>query len=251
MSRSRQKIFEDLVVKSRPGKKWLFLPLSLIFHGIVIAGLVVIPLVSADADLPPISVVDVFLTAPTPPTIPPPPAAPKGDGRKGTRKAEEKADTPRPIDPGRLVPPVDIPDEIQEEDLGMMGGTEDGIPGGIEGGVEGGVPGGVPGSILLGKGEQDFTEMRISTVQRPRLIKRVEPSYPAIALKAHVQGRVIVEATTDIYGKVIKTRVIGGNPLLTKAAVDAVRQWIYEPYMISGMPRPVIFTVTVTFTLQR
>lgn len=251
MSPSSRKIFAALVDKPKSTKKWMFIPLSLVFHGIVIAGLIVVPLLSVDAELPPVKITQVFLTSPAPPSIPPPPAAPKGGGRKGSKRAEEKAETPKPIDPGRLVQPVEIPEEIEDEDIGMLGGMEGGIPGGIEGGVEGGVPGGVPGSVLLGKGEQDFKELRITTVQKPKLIKRVEPTYPAIALKAHIQGRVIVEATTDIYGKVIKTRVIGGNPLLTKAAVDAVRQWIYEPYMISGMPRPVVFTVTVTFTLQR
>lgn len=251
MNPSSQKIFAALVDKPKTTRKWMFIPLSLVFHGIVIAGLIVFPLMSADADLPPVKITQVFLTSPAPPSIPPPPAAPKGGGRKSDKRAEEKADTPKPIDPGRLVQPVEIPDEIAEEDIGMLGGMEGGIPGGIEGGIEGGVPGGVPGSVLLGEGEQSFKELRITHVQKPRLIKRVEPAYPAIALKAHVQGRVIVEATTDIYGKVIKTRVIGGNPLLTKAAVDAVKRWIYEPYMINGMPRPVVFTVTVTFTLQR
>jgi protein TonB len=250
MNPSSQKIFAALVDKPKSTGKWMFIPLSLVFHGIVIAGLIVLPLMSADADLPPVKITQVFLTSPEPPSIPPPPAAPKGGGRKGGDRPEE-AENPKPIDTGRLVQPVDIPDEIAEEDIGMFAGMEGGIPGGIEGGIEGGVPGGVPGSVLLGKGDQDFKELRITTVQKPRLIKRVEPTYPAIALKAHVQGRVIVEATTDIYGKVVKTRVIGGNPLLTKAAVDAVRKWIYEPYMINGMPRPVIFTVTVTFTLQR
>jgi protein TonB len=253
MSPSSQKIFAALVDKPKSTKKWMFIPLSLVLHGIVIAGLIVFPLLSADADLPPVKITQIFLTAPAPPSIPPPPAAPKGGGRRGRERAEEKAETPKPIDPGRLVQPVAIPEDVEEEDIGMLGGIgfEGGIPGGIEGGVEGGVPGGVPGSVLIGKGEQDFKELRITTVQKPRLIKRIDPTYPAIALKAHIQGQVIVEATTDIYGKVVKTRVIGGNPLLTKAAVDAVRQWVYEPYMISGMPRPVVFTVTVTFTLQR
>jgi protein TonB len=61
---------------------------------------------------------------------------------------------------------------------------------------------------------------------------------------------VIIEAVTDIYGRVQHVKVLRSIPLLDQAAVDAVRQWVYEPMIINGRPRGVIFTVTVTFKLQ-
>ncbi len=92
--------------------------------------------------------------------------------------------------------------------------------------------------------------IRVTSVQRPKLIKQVKPTYPQVALTARIQGVVVVEAMTDIYGRVKQARIITGHPLLNDSALTAVRQWIYEPYIINGIPKPVIFTVTVTFSLQ-
>ncbi|MBE3119909.1 MAG: TonB family protein, partial [Candidatus Atribacteria bacterium] len=63
-------------------------------------------------------------------------------------------------------------------------------------------------------------------------------------------GVVILEATTDVYGRVAGVRVLRSLALLDAAAVDAVRQWIYEPLVVNGRPRPVTFTVTVRFVLK-
>jgi len=68
---------------------------------------------------------------------------------------------------------------------------------------------------------------------------------------AHIEGSVNIEAVTDIFGKVIKARVVSGHPLLVAAAVQAVKQWVYEPYIINGVPRPVVFTASVSFRLTR
>jgi len=78
----------------------------------------------------------------------------------------------------------------------------------------------------------------------------VEPIYPELALRVRVQGVVVIEARTDAYGRVRDTRVISGQPLLNDAAETAVKQWLYEPYLVNGMPRPVVFVVTVTFSLS-
>ena len=111
----------------------------------------------------------------------------------------------------------------------------------------GGVLGGVEGGELSADTQQ---AIRVTSDQRPKLIKQVKPTYPQVALTARIQGVGVVEAVTDIYGRVRQTRIITGHPLLNDAAVAAVKQWIYEPYIINGIPKPVIFTVTVTFSLQ-
>jgi protein TonB len=90
----------------------------------------------------------------------------------------------------------------------------------------------------------------IGEIKPPRLIKRVEPDYPEIARQARVEGVVIVETTTDIYGRVKDVKILRSIPLLDQAAVDAVRQWMYEPMIINGRPRGVIFVVTVRFSLK-
>jgi protein TonB len=246
-----QRMFEQLVEKPKSTKKWLFFPVSILVHGLVIAVVIAYPLLSTIDQLPKVKVFTVSLAAPAVPTVPI--GRKGGGGRKKPRENPEQPQTqPQPIAPGRIVVPVVIPQEIEEESIEAYGvGT--GLGPGIEGAPEGD-PNGVIGApdFLLGKGDmQNQTVTRISPVQQPRLIKKVEPIYPKAALLSHTQGRVIVEAVTDIYGRVIKTTMISGHPLLKQAAVQAVRQWVYEPYIIDGIPKPVIFTVNVNFTLQR
>ena len=246
-----QKMFEQLIEKPKSTKKWLFFPMSILVHGLVIAIVIAYPLLSTIDQLPEVKVITVSLAEPTLPTVPV--GRKGGGGRERPRENVEQQQTqPQPITPGRIVVPVVIPQEIEEESLEDYG-VGIGPGPGIEGAPEGD-PNGIPGAptFLLGDGSiQNQVATRISPVQQPRLIKKVEPIYPKAALLAHIQGRVIIEAVTDIYGRVIKTTLISGHPLLKAAAVEAVRQWVYEPYIIDGNPRPVIFIVNVNFTLQR
>jgi len=87
----------------------------------------------------------------------------------------------------------------------------------------------------------------IGDIKPPKLIKKVEPVYPDEAREADIEGVVIVEATTDIYGRVVKTKILRSIPELDQAAMDAVKQWVYEPMIIDEKPIGVIFTVTVNF----
>jgi TonB family protein len=103
------------------------------------------------------------------------------------------------------------------------------------------VVGGVTGGVLkIG-----------SSVDVPRLIKKVEPVYPIEARKALVQGVVVLEVTTDEEGNVDKVAVLRSeSSLLNQAAIDAVKQWKYEPMMSKGNPIRVAFNVTLTFRLR-
>jgi TonB family protein len=127
------------------------------------------------------------------------------------------------------------------------GGVEGGVVGGVEGGVLGGVVGGVLGGVV---GEVEAPVRAIGDIKAPRLIKEVKPIYPEIARQARVEGVVILEATTDIYGRVQHVKVLKSIPLLDQSAIDAVRQWVYEPMIINDRPRGVIFTVIVPFKLK-
>lgn len=90
----------------------------------------------------------------------------------------------------------------------------------------------------------------IGEIKPPRLLKQFNPRYPEIARQARVEGLVIVEAETDVSGHVQNVKILRSIPLLDQAAIDAVRQWIYEPLMIDGKPRGAIFTCTVRFQLD-
>jgi protein TonB len=93
--------------------------------------------------------------------------------------------------------------------------------------------------------------MRIGgQIKEPARTKYVPPVYPPIAQQAKIQGIVVIEAIIGTDGKVREARVLRPVPMLDQAALDAVRQWEYEPTLLAGKPVSVIMTVTVSFTLK-
>ena len=87
-------------------------------------------------------------------------------------------------------------------------------------------------------------------IKPPTKVRDVRPIYPADAMRAQIQGVVILETTIDASGRVEDARVLRSIPMLDQAAVDAVMQWEFVPTLLNGAPVPVIMTVTVNFTLQ-
>ncbi len=87
-------------------------------------------------------------------------------------------------------------------------------------------------------------------VGEPRKLVHVPPTYPPEAQQARVQGTVILECTIGPDGRVTDMEVKRGVPLLDDAAIEAVRQWAYEPTRLNGVPVPVVMTVTVNFRLR-
>jgi len=87
-------------------------------------------------------------------------------------------------------------------------------------------------------------------IREPKKVKHVSPEYPEIARNARVQGVIILECIIAPEGHVTDIRVLRGIPLLDKAAIDAVRQWVYTPTLLEGRPVPVVMTVTVNFKLN-
>lgn len=81
------------------------------------------------------------------------------------------------------------------------------------------------------------------------VISQVAPIYPAKAKKKHIEGQVLLQARIGVDGKIQDLSVISGNPELTQAAIDAVRQWRYRPTLKDGTPVEVTTKITVTFTL--
>ena len=86
-------------------------------------------------------------------------------------------------------------------------------------------------------------------VKAPTQLSKVNPVYPAEAMAAGVSGVVILEAVIGVDGRVNDAKVLRSIPQLDEAAVNAVRQWVYTPTLLNGVPVPVIMTVTVTFSL--
>jgi protein TonB len=92
-------------------------------------------------------------------------------------------------------------------------------------------------------------EFRPSHLLEGSLIRRVIPVYPYPAKLAHVQGPVVLAATINKAGIMEEVHVVSGHPLLVGAAVEAVSQWRYRPYILNGLPVEVETRITVNFTL--
>ena len=87
-------------------------------------------------------------------------------------------------------------------------------------------------------------------IRPPERLTYVPPAYPEIARIAHVEGKVVLEATIDEWGVVKNVTVRQSQPLLDKAAIEAVSKWRYAPTRLNGQPIAIVMMVTVTFTLR-
>jgi protein TonB len=241
-------MFEDSLIESGNKLKTKRLATSLIsFVGqfALIGVLILIPLIYTDA-LPKGNLM-TFLVAPPPPPPPPPPpqAAPK------VVKIQSE------VINGQLRTPTKIPDKVQmikEEETPPDLGA--GVSGGVPGGVPGGSAGGVMGSILS---STNTAVPKVATPQRVRvstgvatglLIKKVTPNYPQLAKQARIQGSVVLQAEISKDGTIQNLQLISGHPMLAPAAIEAVKQWRYKPYLLNGEPVAVDTQVVVNFSLS-
>lgn len=82
------------------------------------------------------------------------------------------------------------------------------------------------------------------------LLHRVQPEYPIAARMIHLSGIVQLRATIGTDGAVKNIEVVSGNPILVRAAVEAVQQWRYQPTLLSGKPVEVETVITVQFQME-
>ena len=248
-------LFEDSLLESKRKanrrRGWVTI-LSLAIQGVLLCIAVLVPLIYTEA-LPRQQLL-TLLVAPPPPPPPPPPAAP--EVVKTIRSIETE------VVGGQLRTPTKIPSKIamireeQPPPAVSSGGVTGGVPGGIPGGQLGGVIGGIIGStsntnvVPRAPKPEPAVRVRVSQgVSVGRLINKVEPVYPPLARNARVQGQVVLTAIISKDGTIQDLRVLSGHPLLVQAALDAVRQWRYKPFLLSGEPVEVETTVTINFTL--
>lgn len=217
-------------------RKWYTVPVSLLSHAAIVLLLIAIPIL-APAVMPSVFANDdmILITR----IMPPPPPSPP-------RREREQL---RPIE-NRDAAPVVAPDTISKEPPPADPQFD------------------LPTGVIGGASETDLVRVlqppppppqvakpaavRVGTfgVRPPQKLNEVNPAYPPIAMQAHIQGIVIIEATINEAGNVVNARVLRSVPLLDQAAIDAVKQWRYRPSMLNGEPVPVIMTVTVNFTLR-
>jgi periplasmic protein TonB len=131
-------------------------------------------------------------------------------------------------------------------------GTGPYIPGGVGSGNPGGIMGSAgtaPPPVMPGPPPATVTTVRISQMSEGDLIHKVVPTYPPLARSARIQGQVILQAMISRQGTIENLRVLHGHPMLVPAALAAVQQWRYRPYILNKEPVEVETQITVNFFL--
>ncbi len=172
-----------------------------------------------------------------------------------------------------LVAPVAIPRRPLAIEDPVLVSQSYGVTGGVANGARDGIEGGVLDSIIRSASPPaqppplvppapaapapqaaPAQPQRIhlgGRVKMARLLHRVEPEYPVIARQMRVSGVVEIEGVIGVDGRMREVRLVSGHPLLARAALEAVRQWIYEPTTLNGVPVEVVAPITVTFRLNQ
>jgi len=219
----------------------------LIQIGIIVV-MILIPLIFTEA-LPRTQLMTLLVAPPPPPPPPPPPAAAPVHVVKQIQTD---------IVNGELRTPTKIPKKVEmiKEDEAPPQIASTGVVGGVPGGVPGGSMGGVIGSVLSATPVavpkmQTPQRVRVSSgVQSGLLVRKVNPTYPPLARQARIQGVVILQAQISKDGSIQNLQLISGHPMLAPAAIEAVKQWKYRPYLLNGEPVEVETQIQVNFTLS-
>jgi protein TonB len=239
-------MFEDSLIesggilKTARGRTTTF---SFVLEAVIIGVMVLIPLIFTEA-LPHAQLMMSLVAPPPPPPPPPPPAA-----------VHVVKVVQTDIVNGQLRTPTKIPKKVEiikEEEapppsMGVVGG----VPGGVPGGQMNGVIGGIISNAPMAVPKVAVQRVRVSQgVTQGMVLHKVQPTYPPLARTARVQGSVILAAVIGKDGAIQNLHVLSGHPLLQQAALEAVKQWKYRPYILNGEPVEVDTQVTVNFTLS-
>jgi protein TonB len=213
------------------------------FNAAILAALIVIPLIYPEA-LPKQWAIALI-------TAPPPPAAPRPVVQQA--RAEQFHGRSEFVDL-RLTAPPRIPIGINKDIVERAPGGGDIV--GLDPGI-----GGPMGANPFGNGaykppavvrEEPKGPIVISKgVAEGMVLQRIIPRYPPIAQASHTQGTIVLQAVISKNGTIENLRVVSGSPMLQQAALDAVAQWRYRPYLLNGQPVDVETTINVVFNLNQ
>jgi TonB family protein len=131
--------------------------------------------------------------------------------------------------------------KISDKPVGVVGDS----PGGLSPGSIGSLANPAPPSA-----ENDQLPRVSEAVMRPLRIQQVDPVYPLPALQNRIEGQVILNAVIDASGDVKSLSLISGHPMLAPAAIEAVKQWRYKPYLLNGELATVQTMIHINFALS-
>ena len=241
-------MFEDSLVEStgklRSGRTKYTTLMSFLLQCGIIGIMVLIPLIYTEA-LPAKAMLTTLVAPPPPPPPPPPPAQQVVVKKVSTDIIDGALRTPTKIpDKIKKIVESEAPPPVASNQMGVIGGVGEGSPGGVLGGVLAAANSAAP--------KVEVKKLRVSGgVQASKLISKPTPVYPPIAKQARVQGTVVLAANISKNGTIEGLKVVSGHPMLTQAALDAVRNWRYQPTYLNGEPVEVETTINVNFTLNQ
>jgi protein TonB len=239
-------MFEDSLMESQnrlssPNQRWTTL-VSLTLQCSLVAAVIALPLLHPD-------VLTFHTDAPTI-TLPLKPPMPRVPHLEPTHSANTSSTPAAPPASGTPVPDLrnrgqinsDVNDTPPSTDnVGTMTGPS-GIPGGI-----GTTPTGTGSRVTLAPTAGPIHISR--GVSAGLLLAPIRPVYPPIAISTRTEGVVIIEAIISKSGRIESAHATSGPPLLRNAALDAIRNARYSPYLLNGAPTEVETTITVNFKL--
>jgi periplasmic protein TonB len=248
--RSAPLIFRSLILsepEKHTGRQSATFFASVALHSALVLAVAVLPLLYYDS-VPTQEALKAFFVTPLEVAPPPPPPPPPPAGARPVAKIIPKVNLQQPQG---FVAPIEVPNEIKPEE-GLDLGVEGGVAGGVEGGVPGGVVGGVVGGLPTEAPPPPARVVRIGgQIAAPKKIRDVQPVYPDLAKVSRVSALLILEAEVDTRGYVRTVKVLRGHPLFDESAMEAVKQWRYQPLLLNGEPTGFVLTVTLNFNLQQ
>jgi protein TonB len=237
-------LVESVAVKKQTSKPWT-VAASAIFQFACLALAFLIPLIYTQA-LPKTILTD-FLLAPAPSL---PPASARTERPPSGRQRVRLFENGVVHEPTAVPPKVGMFQEapLPPEDLagsGMSGGRGDfDLLGSVRSGPVVASPQ-PPAPVATQRIKQG------GVIEAAKIVSQLQPVYPTLARQASIQGAVLLQAVIDKDGRVSELQVLSGSPLLARAALDAVKQWRYQPTLLNGQPVEVETTITVSFVLGK
>lgn len=237
-------MFEDSTFESTGrirtrSRGWMMAAFTI--NGSILLVLILIPLIYPEAL--PRQMMNMLLEAPPPPAVEPPPQ-PK-------RPVTQRRIAPE-VQDGHIFAPPKIPIHIAQVT------RLEPVPGGEIAGLNQGLSQtGVPGSFLTQSTPAPMVRLEAkgpvhlsSGVVAGLLLHMTAPVYPSIAVAMRLEGTVVVQASISKTGTIENLRAVSGPAMLQQAALDAVRNWRYRPYLLNGEPVEVETTVNVIFSMD-
>jgi protein TonB len=252
-------MFEGAFVENggSPRRSWS-LVVSFFAQSLLVGVAILIPVLTTNT-LPAQQWVGLLLEPPPPPAGPAPraPEQPRVKQPEPERADDSAFRTPAVV-PEKAALLTDTEEPLRRDDEGVKNAV------GIAGSIPGGVPGGVfavsirqvevkppppPTPLRLPEAAPRVVEVG-GKVQAAKLMQKVEPVYPLIARQARISGTVRLEAIIAADGRIRELKVMSGHPLLVQSALDAVRQWRYQPTLLNNTAVEVLTHIDVNYTLR-